>query len=73
MWSYTSETLPLVDLYGEGPKFVQGYGVLAKPLTNLLQNKAFLWTEQAQKAFTRLKQAMSQTPVLTLPDFSLPL
>lgn len=48
------------------------YGILAKPLTALLHKKGFLWTAEAQRAFDELKQAMSHTPVLTLPDFNQP-
>jgi hypothetical protein len=46
---------------------------LAKPLTDLLQkNTSFVWTPATQLAFDTLEQAMSQTPVLTLPDFNCP-
>src|SRR5262249_15060912 len=54
-------------------KFVQSYGSLAAPLTALLkQPQPFLWTKQADESFMSLKKAMSTSPVLSLPDFSVP-
>jgi hypothetical protein len=52
---------------------VKNYGLLAKPLTKLLQKQqGFAWSEEAQVAFENLKQVMASTPVLASPRFDLP-
>ena len=51
---------------------MKGYGIIAKPLTNMLRLKNFQWTSVAQEAFDELKLAMTKTPVLALPDFQAP-
>ncbi|XP_031281911.1 uncharacterized protein LOC116140416 [Pistacia vera] len=51
-------------------KFVNGYGKIALPLTNLLRKDAFHWIESSQKAFEELKQVITTVPVLSMPNFS---
>lgn len=53
-------------------KFIKGYAAIAAPLTSLLCKDAFTWTFESQIAFDQLKSAMTNTPVLALPNFSEP-
>nr|XP_016507346.1 PREDICTED: uncharacterized protein LOC107825025 [Nicotiana tabacum] len=48
-----------------------GYSAEAVPLTELLKkNKPWVWMEHCQKAFECLKAAVTEEPVLALPDFA---
>jgi hypothetical protein len=40
------------------------------PLTTLLKNNAFSWTLEVGQSFQALKEAMSTTPLLALPNFT---
>lgn len=61
-----TEFLGLTEYY---MRFIHHYASIAAPLTGLLCRDAFLWTERAQNAFETLKERLSSTPVLVLPDF----
>ena len=45
-------------------------GKIAAPLTQMLKKNSFEWNNAAEDAFDKLKSAMTQAPVLALPNFS---
>lgn len=51
-------------------KVVKGYGLLARPLIELLKKDTFQWDNTTQDSFEQIKKAMTTTYVLTLPKFS---
>ncbi|XP_068233339.1 uncharacterized protein [Palaemon carinicauda] len=54
-------------------RFVKNFSDIAHPLTNLLKKDVkFIWDEQCQESFDKLKASLMTFPLLRSPDFSLP-
>lgn len=51
-------------------QFVQNFGKITRPLTDLLKKKSFCWNDGAQEAFQIQRHKMSSLPVRAIPDFS---
>jgi hypothetical protein len=62
-----------LGLTGYYRKFVKHYGLVSRPLSNLLKkNTPFVWTSDVETTFQQLKLALVQAPVLGLPNFTKP-
>lgn len=61
-----------LGLIGYYRQFVRDYSLKAASLIALLKKDAFTQNDDTQRAFDLLKEAMSVTPILALPNFDLP-
>jgi hypothetical protein len=59
-----------LGLTGYYKRFIEGYGMICRPLFNALKQDSFKWSDEQQASFLKLKQVMSKPPVLALPDFT---
>ncbi|KAF3626532.1 hypothetical protein FXO37_30327 [Capsicum annuum] len=57
-----------LGLIGYHRRFIQGFGIIARPLTDFLKRDNFKWSNEAAIAFATLKERLTQAPVLALRD-----
>ena len=67
------EVRRFLGLAGYYRRFVRHFGIIARPLFNLLKKGTpFVCTDSTAEAFQLLKQQLISAPVLALPDFTKP-
>nr|GFC41679.1 putative reverse transcriptase domain-containing protein [Tanacetum cinerariifolium] len=64
-----TEVRSFLGLAGYYRRFVEGFSLLALPLTKLMRKgEKFVWNEEREKSFKELKRRLVSSPVLTLPS-----
>ena len=65
-----TEVRSFLGLCGYYKRVIEGYAEIAKPL-HIMAEKArpFIWTEECQHAFEKLKTQLTDAPILIYPDF----
>jgi hypothetical protein len=62
-----------IGMTGYYRHFIEGFSKIARPMTALLAKKVeFKWTPACQESFEMLKQKLTTSPVLVLPDVHKP-
>ena len=73
MVSQTRKQKQLMRFLGMGGyyrKFCPNFSTIIEPLTQLLKkNQKFVWSDDCEKSFVKLKAILKSSPVLQAPDF----
>jgi hypothetical protein len=63
------EVRRFMGLVGYYRGFIEGFLNIANPITKLhKKNKIFVWNKKCMEAFRRLKEILTTTPILRLPN-----
>ena len=62
------EIRSFLGLAGYYRRFIENFSKIAKPMTELLKEKKFVWTDECEASFQELKQRLVTALVLTLPN-----
>lgn len=63
----------LIGMAGWYRRFIQDFSRITAPITELLKQKHYFeWTAICEQAFLKLISALTNAPVLAMPDYSLP-
>nr|GFC36838.1 reverse transcriptase domain-containing protein [Tanacetum cinerariifolium] len=64
----STEVRQFLGLAGYNQRFIEGFSLIAKPLTKLTQkNKTYEWGKEEEEAFQLLKDKLCSAPILALP------
>ena len=64
------QLMRFLGMAGYYRKFCNNFSVIAEPLTNLLGKRVkFIWTDNCQKSYEKLKAILKSAPVLLAPSF----
>ncbi|CAJ2628780.1 unnamed protein product [Trifolium pratense] len=64
-----TEVRSFLGLAGYYRRFIKSFSQIALPLTRLTRKDTpFVWNEECERSFRRLKEMLTQAPVLTIPD-----
>ncbi|KAG8497006.1 hypothetical protein CXB51_008206 [Gossypium anomalum] len=64
-----TEVRSFLGLAGYYRRFVNGFSIIAAPITRLLRKDVkFEWTEECQQSFEELKKLLTEAPVLLQPE-----
>lgn len=64
-----SEIQIFLSLVGYYWSFVEQFSLITAPLTKLLcKNVLFVWSDEQQASFEKLKSSLTQTPILVQPE-----
>ncbi|KAA3477814.1 DNA/RNA polymerases superfamily protein [Gossypium australe] len=64
-----AEIRSFLGLAGYYRRFVEGFSLIAAPLTKLLRKGVpFVWSDKQQESFERLKKILTEAPVLIQPE-----
>lgn len=55
-------------------RFINNFSSITAPISELIRKskEKLVWNDEAEEAFAQLKTALTSTPILATPDFSLP-
>jgi hypothetical protein len=63
------EVRGFLGMAGYYRRFIKGFSKIAGPMTKLLRkNITFIWDEKCEKSFEELKDKLTTTPVLAVPE-----
>ena len=64
------QLMRFLGMAGDYRKLCNNFSVILEPLTNLLGKRVkFIWTDNCQKIFKKLKAILKSAPVLLAPSF----